>query len=80
MKKDEIFMFTCDLCGSQYQMGRHIYDGKQIPLYKLGVCNTCYQGSWDGWSPQDEPKILEHLKEKGLPVPKRNNNGLLPRD
>ena len=77
---NEKFMFNCDLCGSSYQMGRHKYDGKQIPRYKLGVCSTCYEGNWDGWAPHYESKILLHLKEKGLPTPERNNNGLLPRD
>ena len=77
---NEKFMFTCDLCGGSYQMGRHKYDGKQIPRYKLGVCSMCYEGNWDGWAPHYESKILLHLKEKNLPVPERNDNGLLPRD
>ena len=61
-------------------MGRHKYDGKQIPRYSLDVCSTCYEGNWDGWTPHYESKILLHLKEKGLPMPERNDNGLLPRD
>ena len=77
---DEMFMFTCDLCGSKYQMGRHIYNGNHIPLYNLDVCELCYKGNWDGWSQHEEKKILNHLKEKGLPVPERNKIGLLPRN
>jgi hypothetical protein len=79
-KEDPKFMFSCDLCGDSYQMGRHLYDGKQIPLYKLGVCMSCYKGNWDGWASHHEEKIKAHLKEKGLPVPERNDKGLLPRD
>ena len=74
------FMFKCDLCDSSYQMGRHKYDGKQISRYGIGVCNICYKGNWDGWATNHESKILLHLKEEGLPVPDRNDNGLLPRD
>jgi len=77
--EDHKFMYKCELCASSYQMGRHIYDGKHIPLYNLGVCKTCYEGNWDGWAPDAEVKILAHLKEKGLPVPTRNTKGLLPR-
>jgi len=77
---DQKFMFTCQLCGASYQMGRHKYDGKQIPKYNLGVCRMCYEGNWDGWSPQYEQKIIAHLKENNLPIPERNENGLLPRD
>jgi hypothetical protein len=77
---DPKFMFTCQLCSDSYQMGRHIYDGKQIPRYQLGVCKPCYDGNWDGWGSDHETKLLFHLKEKGLPVPERNKNGLLPRD
>lgn len=77
---DEKIMYTCDLCGFKYQMGRHIYDGKYIPRYELNVCKACYTGNHDGWSSRDEKQLLNHLKEKGLPVPDRNNDGLLPRD
>jgi len=61
-------------------MGQGIYDGKQIPLYKIDVCKGCYDGNWDGWSPDHEAKLLSHLKEKGLSAPERNNIGLLPRN
>ncbi len=73
-------MFTCTTCGSEYQMGRHIYGGKQIPRYQMGVCKSCYEANWDGWAPDYEGKIITHLEEKGLPVPERNNKGWLPRD
>ncbi len=73
-------MFTCDLCGDNYQMGRHLYNGKQISLYQLGVCMSCYNDNRDGWAPHYEDKIMAHLKEKGLTVPNRNEKGLLPSD
>ena len=67
-------MYTCDLCSSSYQMGRHKYDGKYIPSYKLNVCKMCYEGNWDGWSKHDEQTILLHLKENNLQIPERNEN------
>lgn len=73
-------MQRCDLCGSEYQFGPHTYDGKYIERYQLGVCRPCYEGNWDGWAPDYEEKILNHLKNKGLPVPERNSKGWLPRD
>jgi hypothetical protein len=70
---------TCQMCGIKYQMGRHIYEGKHIATYDLDVCSICYQGNWDGWNSSYEQKLLSHLKEKKLPIPKRNEKGWLPR-
>ncbi len=61
-------------------MATHIYEGKKISRYHLSVCKLCYDGNWDGWTPHYEGKILSHLEAKGLPIPERNENGLLPRD
>ncbi len=77
---DQKLNFKCDLCGGSYQMGRHIYDGKQIRRYQMSVCKLCYLGNSDGWAPHYEPRIISHLKEKKLPIPERNDEGLLPRD
>ena len=74
------FYCTCALCGMTFQFGPGRYDRKHIPGYNLTVCKGCYDGNWDGWAPQWEAKILQHLQEKGLPVPKRNSQDLLPRD
>jgi len=61
-------------------MGKHIYNGKHILRYQLGVCRECYDRSWNGWSSQDEKKVIKHLEGKKFPIPERNENGLLPRD
>lgn len=74
------FFATCQMCGSEFQMGRGIYNGKHISRYDLDVCKTCYESNWDGWAPQFEPKLLAHIKEKGIAVPQRNEKGWLPRD
>jgi hypothetical protein len=73
-------MYSCDLCGHAYQMGAGIYDGKYIPRYDLNVCMPCYNGNWDGWSPNNEKLLIAHLKKKGLPMPERNEKRWLPRD
>ena len=73
-------LYTCDACGSQYQFGPHIYDGKHIDAYGINVCSGCYQGNWDGWAPHFEEAVTRHLRAKGLPIPPRNAKGWLPRD
>jgi hypothetical protein len=74
------FMFRCDLCGNEYQMGPHRYDGKQVPRYDIGVCMSCYESNWDGWNPRYEEFLISHLKEKSLPIPGKNKKGWFPRD
>lgn len=73
-------ILTCDLCGKRFQMGPHRYDGEFASLYKITVCKICWDGNWDGWNPGHEKYLLEKLKENGLPIPERNEKGLLPRD
>lgn len=79
MAEDFKHFCTCQMCGSKYQMGRHIYEGKHIAAYDLDVCKGCYEGNWDGWAPHYEERLVSHLKEKGIQIPKRNEKGLYPR-
>ena len=76
----EKFMNQCFMCGRDFQFGPHIYRGKGIPRYNISVCDTCYEGNWDGWAPECEKKLVEHLEKDGLPIPERNEKGWLPRD
>jgi hypothetical protein len=77
----EKFMFSCDVCGNQYQHGPHRYEGHKLRIYgDIFCCDLCWEGNWDGWAPHYEDVLLKHLKEKGLPEPKRNEQGLLPRN
>ena len=71
MNKDR-FMFTCPLCGNEYQHGPHLYEGHNLKLYGIWVCNNCYEFNWDGWTSHNEEKLLKILKENGLPTPERN--------
>ena len=70
----------CFCCGTEFQFGPHIYDGKHIPGYGITVCRACYEGNWDGWAPHYEVLVLAHLKNKGIEPPARNSKGWLPRD
>jgi hypothetical protein len=79
MPSDKI-MFTCPVCGQQFQFGPHRYAGTHIRTYDMTVCETCYRGNWDGWQPDRETWLLDRLKSKSLPIPKRNARGLLPRE
>jgi hypothetical protein len=53
---------------------------RHIRRYEMNVCPGCWDRNWDGWPRPSEPRILEHLKARGLPVPVRNVLGLLPRE
>ena len=78
---EEQFMFKCDVCGTMYQHGPHKYKGHRLELYgDIFCCDTCWQGNWDGWAPHREKTLLDHLKQKNLPVPERNAKGWLPRN
>ena len=79
--REEKFMFKCDVCGAMYQHGPHKYEGHRLELYgDIFCCDTCWQGNRGGWAPHREKTLLDHLKRKNLPVPKRNAKGWLPRN
>jgi hypothetical protein len=61
-------------------MGQGRYEGRFLSRYQINVCDSCYSGNWDGWSPHFELKILKILEEKGISLPQRNEKGFLPRD
>lgn len=77
---DGRFKYKCFLCGMEYSMGPHLYEGKFVRYYKMQVCKSCYHGNHDGWNPDHEEKILRHIYENNIEEPERNINGLLPQD
>ncbi|OGP22949.1 MAG: hypothetical protein A2038_11975 [Deltaproteobacteria bacterium GWA2_57_13] len=79
MPKDP-FKETCFMCGSEFRMGAGIYNGHYIRRYQISACKACWAGNWDGWHPHYEARLIEHLKAKRIPVPKRNAKDLLPRE
>ena len=70
----------CFSCGQTFAFGQNAYHGRVVPKYQIMVCRQCYDANWGGWAPFVERKLLVHLKAKGLEVPARNAQGLLPRD
>lgn len=73
---------NCGICGKEVRRGPHRYEGKILNRYgNILCCESCYEGNWDGWNRLDrEPRLLKILEEKNLPIPERNENGLLPRE
>jgi hypothetical protein len=72
--------YTCKLCGSKFQFGPHVYDGKWLNYYKMTLCRTCYDINWDGFAPHYEGVIERHLVAEDIPLPARNRSGWYPRD
>ena len=70
----------CPLCAAHFKWGPHRFDGRKIEPYDIIVCNACWQRSWSGWGQPLDKGILQHLTERGLPIPERNERGLLPRE
>ena len=75
----EVIYKKCFLCDEEFKFGHHHYDGKFVDSYKIMLCRICYDGSWDGYNSGDEEKIIDHVNQKGIKIPMRNEKGLLPR-
>lgn len=73
-------LMKCPTCGFEFQFGPHRYDGKYLRAYQLTVCMSCYRANHDGWAPHLEPSIAAVLTARGLELPARNENDLLPRE
>lgn len=73
-------LIHCQMCGSEFLVGRQGHGGRHIPAYDLHVCDLCYDCNVMGWAPLYEQKLLDHLKVKKLVLPERNEKGLIPRD
>ena len=59
-------LHTCFLCEKGFQFGPHRYNGRAVPLWDIGVCDPCFVGSHDGLNPKQYPKLIRHLREKGI--------------
>ncbi len=76
---DAKFQQKCQICGSTFRFGPHIFDGRRIGSYDLMVCRHCWIDNWDGWAPACEPRLEAHLASHGIPLPQRNRKGCYPR-
>ena len=70
----EVFS-ACHICGEPMNSQKIVF----IWGYDMWVHKACFDLSKEGWA-TGESRILEHLKNAGIPIPPRNSNGLLPRD
>ncbi len=70
----------CHVCNRVKNNGNGKYDLRKCSGYEIFVCDSCFEGNWDGWGLHCEPRILAILEEKGLLPPKRNAKGWLPRE
>jgi len=72
--------WKCPLCQQGFVIKKGTYPDKTLTGYKLSVCETCYRMNWDGWAPHYEKILIEHCLKNDIPLPQREENGLLPRD
>lgn len=69
----------CDFCLKDF-----IFDGDRgigCVLHEYGdlvSCPDCLAGNHDGWGPHDEKVIIKRCKERGIPLPPRNEKEWLP--
>ena len=50
-----------------------------MPVYRLSVCDLCWQQAQEGWPKEAESILFAALAKAGLLMPDRNDRGLLPR-
>lgn len=74
------FKLPCDLCGREYSAGPHLYEATKLRGYEAWVCKLCEHAGDGGWNPIWEPLVLAYLRRKGIPAPRRNPNGFLPKE
>ncbi len=72
---------VCDVCEQALHHGSHRCDGHKLRRYGgIMICDSCWERNNDGWPPYYEELLIQHLERQGIPIPRRNDNGLLPRD
>jgi hypothetical protein len=64
---DKIF-YDCFLCQRPFQFGPHVYNGRHIAAWDVQICESCLRGNWDGIVPAQHPRLIQHLKDKGIPI------------
>jgi hypothetical protein len=64
----DTYFAECFLCGGQFQCSHARYDGCGIPEWDIGVCDICLESNWDGIMLERHPRLVEHLKAKGISI------------
>jgi hypothetical protein len=52
---------------------------REVPGYRLKVCEICWANASEGWAKHIEPNLFAVLAKRGLLIPDRGDNDLLPR-
>jgi hypothetical protein len=69
-------VYDCFLCDLPFQFGPQAYHGRHIGSWGVEICDNCLRGNWDGIVPQQNPRLLEHLRANGTSIA-LNPKGLL---
>jgi hypothetical protein len=77
MKMDgEKIFCDCILCDVPFQRGPHVYNGRHIGAWDVEICDLCVSRNRDGIMPDRHPRLIAHLRTKGVPI-KLNPKGWL---
>lgn len=76
MSPPEPFLFDCFLCRRSFQFGPGRYDGRAIGSWGVRFCSICVSSNHDGIVPEQHPRLMDHLKAKGIEV-RLNHRGWL---
>lgn len=61
-------MTPCFLCKTEFQTGPHIWEGRKIQAWDVMICDRCRSKNEEGILPDRFPHLIQHLKDKGIPV------------
>jgi len=76
--------YCCFFCQEAFEYKQHHLDAPQfypvrkIDAYHVDICRNCATDQLDGVDARHEYRLVQKLKRRGLPVPERNEDGLLP--
>lgn len=63
-------LFECFLCEKGFQFGQHRFKGRAVPVWEIGVCDGCFSANHDGIVPDQHPRLIQRLRERGIPLTK----------
>lgn len=58
--------FQCFLCEEDFPYSRGRFDGHGFPAWDIRVCGSCYRLNWDGIARHMHPRLMAHLKGRGV--------------
>lgn len=67
-------MVECYFCGSEAQMGPHVYQIRNIEHWGVKACDSCIRSNWDGLLPERNKSLISHLKDRNVAI-ELNKNG-----